>query len=124
MVRKLVVWSEMGKFEVKEDKITRDDFDEMIFIIDVFYITDNGYHEMAQRHKKLPRACGAIKRRHQLNETCEIFDLDGEYEGVYKSLKAHLTRNLSNPSKVHLIKDNKVKIKLSGDGTRAGTKNT
>ena len=56
------------------------------------------------------------------DSTCEIFHLDGEYKGVFKSLKSHLTQNLSDPSKAHLIQDGKVKIKFSGDGTRAGSK--
>ena len=114
--------TENGTYDVLANKITKDDIDEMIFIMDNHNVTDRAYHEIAQKHIYLPRGYMVKNRRRELNKTCEIFDLEGEYKGVYKSLKSHLIQNLSDPSKAHLIQDKKVKIKFSGDGTRAGVK--
>ena len=114
--------NEDNNFDKVKTMVTEDELDEMIFITDTFNITDNAYHELAQVHKRLPRACNVYKRRHALNESCEIFSLDGEYNGVYKSLQAHLIQNLSDPSKATLLQNDKVRIKFSGDGTRAGVK--
>ena len=103
-------------------KVTKEEIDEMIFLMDSCNITDRAYHEVAQQSNSLPRLCSLKKRRHELNSTFEIQTLVGDYEGVFKSLTSHLVQTLSSPSKKHLIKDENVKIKLSGDGTRAGTK--
>ena len=94
----------------------------MIFINDSFNVTDKGYHEIAQHNHSLPRSCQIKKRRHEFNASFEIQTLDGEYEGVYVSLETHLIRTLGKQSFRDILEDGKVQIKLSGDGTRAGTK--
>ena len=102
--------------------VPKKDIDEMIFIMDSHYVTDKGYHEIAQKYTSLPRACNIFKRRQEINNTFDINTLNGEFEGVFKSLEAHLIQTLSQPFNSHFIQDGKVQIKLSGDGTRAGTK--
>lgn len=114
------------KFHEKESdgkgrKQPIEDLVRMIFLMDMHNISDNAYHELAQTQSCLPRACSIFKRRHELNASCKTFTLEGEFEGVYKSLKSHLIQNLFSPSKANLNKEDKVKIKLPGDGTRAGT---
>ena len=55
--------------------------DELIFITTSFYIIDNAYLQLAE---VMPRACNLFKRKHALNETCEIFTL--ESTTVYTNL--------------------------------------
>ena len=115
---------------MKDDSISKiilpvrdeNNVDNLIYIMDSCYITDSGYHEIAQRYPSLPRTHNIIKRRHELNDMFDVKTLEGKFEGLYKSLKTHLIETLSEPSNAHMIKDGKVEIKFSGDGTRAGTK--
>lgn len=89
--------------------------EEMVYIMDVCNISDLAYHEIAQRNKTLPRACTVFQKRRDLNKSCSVFHLDGEYKGVYLSLKTHLVHNLSDPRKAYLLQDKKIKIKFSGE---------
>ena len=104
------------------NQVSDEEIDELIFIMDSFNVTQNGYHEIAQRYSSLPRACRIAKRRGELNNLFEIKTLEGEYSGVYKSLKDHLVGLLSDETNSYFIQNGQVKIKLSGDGTRAGSK--
>ncbi|XP_038068362.1 uncharacterized protein LOC119737819 [Patiria miniata] len=105
-----------------ERKITteycKDDIDEMIFILDQYNIPNRGYHELAQSKSTLPKACRVIERRHELNKRINIVQTAPEYPGVYTSLSSSLVEKLADPQRAHVVKDGKVRIKLSGDGTR------
>ena len=99
------------------------DTDKLIFIMDSYNVSDNAYHEIAQYCSALPRLCNVQKRRQELNSTFDIKTITGTYEGVFKSLKDHLMQTLSDPDNFSLfVCDDVIQIKLSGDGTRAGTK--
>ena len=109
------------------DKVTEQDIDEMLFILDAFNIPHKGYHEIAQRCPNLPRLTSITGRKQEINKTCPVEEFDiqfGEQQltGVVRSVTECLTSILSLPEKQHLIEDGNVKIKLSGDGTRAGKK--
>ena len=68
----------------------KSEIDDLIFIMDSHYVTDNAYHEFAQRYPSLPRTHKVIKRRHEINELFEVKTLNNKYEGVYTSLESHL----------------------------------
>lgn len=86
-------------------------------------MTDHAYHELAQTVPCLPRMWRVVKRRQEINNTFDLKATEGTYEGVFTSLKSHLIRTLSSPEKFALFThNNTVKIKISGDGTRAGSK--
>ncbi len=104
-----------------------EEIQEMLFILDSFNIPLQGYHEIAQRYKNLPRLGMIKKKKVELNESCPLENIDKElgnlrFTGVVRSLNEALVSILSDPSKSHLLENGTVKIKLSGDGTRAGKK--
>lgn len=113
----------VGSSEIDEGKkIGQDYLDNLVYVMDVSNISDSGYHEMAQICNELPRACSVMNRRHELNKSCEVFNVENDFEGVYRSIEKHLIENLAK--KPELLEGGKVQIKLSGDGTRAGTQKT
>nr|XP_054750436.1 LOW QUALITY PROTEIN: uncharacterized protein LOC129256207 [Lytechinus pictus] len=114
-------------FEEREGPITETDIDEMLFILDSFNIPQKGYHELAQRFAALPRLFSINERKQSINSECRVKEIDVVHgkiriTGVYRSLEDCLTSVLSDQKRSHLIVNNKVKIKISGDGTRAGKK--
>ncbi len=48
-------------FKTNNIPVPEKDIDEMIFIMDSYYmyVTDKGYHEIAQKYTSLPRACNS-----------------------------------------------------------------
>ena len=107
------------------DEVTAQDIDEMLFILDTFNIPLKGYHEIAQRYSNLPRLNAINTKKQSLNDACPVDDIrvelgDQIFTGVVRSITESLTSTLTE--KPHLIKDGHVRIKLSGDGTKAGKK--
>ena len=102
----------------KNTMLDSEDLDEVVFILDNHNVANRGYHALAKIHHFLPRAHQINKRRKQLNSMIEIKEVDGEYLGAYTSLTAMIIRKLENEHNPNLIQDGKVRIKLSGDGTR------
>ena len=110
-----------------DEEVSEEEIEEMLFILDAFNIPLKGYHEIAQHYPILPRLGAVTKRKKNLNETCPLTDIDVTLDklrltGVVRSIKEALISVLSEPSKSHLFENGSIKIKLSGDGTRAGKK--
>ncbi|XP_033095868.1 uncharacterized protein LOC117100328 [Anneissia japonica] len=100
---------------------------EMVFVLDTFNISIKGYNEIAQRYGNLPRINAISKKKQKMKEMCPLTKIDKEIDGnrhigVFRSIEQTLQSVLNDPNKSHLIKDGLIKIKLSGDGTRAGKK--
>ena len=82
--------SSLSEIHAGASSSTDDNLDDLIYIMDSCYVTDNGYHEIAQRYPSLARY-RVIKRRHELNQQFNIKEIQGRFEGVYKSVTEHLT---------------------------------
>ncbi|XP_072046040.1 uncharacterized protein [Amphiura filiformis] len=109
------------------EEMTEEEIEEMLFILDSFNIPLKGYHEIAQRYDNLPRLGAVKKKKKALNGSCPLQHIDTQLgnlrlTGVVRSLNEALVSILSDPSKSHLLENGSVKIKLSGDGTRAARK--
>ncbi len=116
-----------GDNDSKEGKVSEDDLEEMLFILDSFNISHKGFHEIAQRYPNVPRLCTLKKLA--LNSECPVREVNTKYgdltiTGVVRSLTECLTKTLSDPQKSNLIQNDTVSIKISGDGTRAGKQET
>lgn len=95
-----------------------------LFIKDKFNISRRAYHELAQSCHILPSQSVLSKQVKELNKTFEVMEIDGKYTGVYQSITERLIAILGDyirqPEKQHLFSKKKVRVKISGDGTKIG----
>lgn len=97
----------------------------MVFLKDRHLISDEAYHEMAQRFKELPRLYKLKDRIKELNSEYDIScvnDENGVNVGVRQSFRAVLSARiramLANSDPANTVTS--LTIKLSGDGTKIG----
>ncbi|KAJ8049453.1 Proline-rich transmembrane protein 1 [Holothuria leucospilota] len=123
-----VLKDEQGKeihlsFEEQLDD-DRCETDRALYIKDKFNVSRRAYHELAQSCSNLPKQSVISKRVKELNRHFNVKELSGKFEGVFQSIEERLAIKLkqiiSDPLKQDIINDHKVKIKISGDGTRIG----
>lgn len=100
--------------------------EELLFLLDKFYVGDGFYHELSMVVDSLPKSYLIKQRRDQLNKLCVISQTPGKTDGCQlnfeDSLKEHLECFISENPKFDL-ENNSVRIKLSGDGAQM-TRNT
>ena len=97
----------------------------MLFIKDRFDVSGQAYHEMAKVFKQLPRHYQLKKRIVALNTLRNIKPTPNGTHGVQQSLcdrlSVRLKRLIETTSSEATFKvERKVRVKLSGDGTRIG----
>ena len=93
----------------------------MLYVKEKFNISNMAWHEIAYNSRDLPSSYSLKKRVSALNEKWDIFPTPGGTEGVQiqfeKSLKEQALR-LMGEGQIEI--GQKLKVKLSGDGTRIG----
>ena len=97
----------------------------MLFIKERYGVSHEAYREIAKASKHLPKQYQLQKLIKELNTKWNIQKMPNEIPGVQQKLEPHLTERLK-----HLIAstddaqqfkiEKKIRIKLSGDGTRIG----
>ena len=98
----------------------KDKVEEILFLLDKFYVNDEFYHEVAMLDCQLPRSYLIKQRRDQLNKMCSISRLPGRFDGCEVDFEEILTKCLQqfvneNPGFDY---NNSVRIKFSGDGAQ------
>ena len=109
------------------EEADKNDFDQinmMLMIKDSYNVSGNAYHEFARVAKEMPHHHKLKRRILELNSLWNISTTpDGS--GVQQSLETRLRDRLthlikSTPEDADFKKTNKVRVKLSGDGTNMG----
>ena len=98
----------------------KDKVEEILFLLDKFYVSDKFYHEVTMLDCQLPRSY-LIKQRHdQLNKMCSISRLPGKFDGCEVDFEETPGKCLQrfvqeNPDFDY---SNSVRINFSGDGAQ------
>ena len=104
--------------EVESCSESTAELDEIVYILDYHNVAIRGYHSLARKNKFLYRACQVKNRRQELNSMIDIKQVDGKYIGAYTSVRESIIRLIRKQvDEGNIVKD-KVRVKLSGDGTR------
>lgn len=95
--------------------------EQILFLLDKFYVSDEFYHELTVVYKDMPRSYLIKQMRSNLNSICHIESIPGSYPGAQCSFKSlvrqHVTDYLTaNPD--HDPKKEMIKIKISIDGAK------
>ena len=113
----------MDKDQEVKTQYCQDDIDEMVYVLDMYNIPDKGYHDLSMRKQfAVPKSNRVIDRRHALNTGINLRNANGNWPGVFTSINESLSSKLTDPKRANLIRDGKVRIKLSGDGTKLSCK--
>ena len=111
-----------------ESSITESEMDElnmMLYVKDRYNVSDGAYHEMAKVCKEMPRQYKLKERIRKLNQEWNIRPTPNGTVGVQQSLEQRLRIRIEQLLKVSspnstFCQSRKVRIKLSGDGTKIG----
>ncbi|XP_060083702.1 uncharacterized protein LOC132562943 [Ylistrum balloti] len=98
-----------------------DRINTLLYILDTFHVSQEAYRELSSLFKTMPRAHNITEYIKNLNKGFNIITTpDGL--GVQQSLKQRLIDVLSSlmSENTEIVPDNKLKVKISGDGTRVG----
>lgn len=111
--------------EGSADDMSSDFIDEIIYVRDTCNISRKAYHELAQRTNKLPIEHNLASRKKSLNNIFSINEVGGDYVGVWQSIKEHMVKHLEFKSREgeglgNIVEGNRIRIKVSGDGTKFG----
>ena len=104
------------------DEYEKKQIQEILFLLDKFYVGDSFYHELSMLHKGLPRSYLIKQCRDDLNAICHIDRLPGSTVGAkVRSIEGliveHVKESLAQLDNFDLSKD-KIQIKISGDGAK------
>ena len=107
-------------------KDEKDKVEEILFLLDKFYVGDEFYHELSMIVESLPKSYLIKQRRNQLNKLCVISRTPGKSVGCQIDFQDKLRECLEtfvseNPD--FDFENNPVRIKISGDGAQM-TRNT
>ena len=106
------------------DLLTDEDktkIEKVLFLLDKFCVGDSFYHEPTMTVTGLPKSYLVKQRRDQLNNICHIDPTPGGAEGAQMSFTNLLTarvQDLISRDKEANWKENKIQVKISGDGAR------
>ena len=89
-------------------------------------MSHEAYHEMAKASKQLPKQYQLQKTIKELNKKWDIKPMPNGIPGVQQQLQSRLRDRLkhlieSTPPDSDFKLNKKIRVKLSGDGTRIGT---
>ena len=102
-----------------------DILDMMLYVKDSYNVSHTAYHELTQVCAQMPRQYKIKDRIRELNKLWNITSLPNGIEGVQQPLEERLKIRVeqlvkrSSPDS-ELIQSNRVRVKLSGDGTCIG----
>jgi len=100
-----------------------DNVDLLLYIKDKFHVSDRAWHEISKISKELPTKYTLKQRIKALNNLWTIKLTHGETDGVQISFKDSLLEQVERlVIQEEIVPCDILKIKLSGDGTRVGTR--
>lgn len=110
------------------ETLTDGDIDEinlLLYTKERFNISNEAYHELSMICKDLPRSWKVQERIKYINSKWNLSITPGDTCGIQQSIKERLEIRLqallkSIPSNSAFKKNNKIRVKLSGDGTNIG----
>ena len=100
----------------------KEKIEQILFLLDKFCVGDTFYHELTMTFEGLPRSYLVKQCRDNLNKLCHIDPLKGNHTGakvnsVEALFQEHIQDYLNqNPS--FNTNDDKIQIKINGDGAR------
>ena len=94
--------------------------EQVLFLLDKFYVSDELYHEFAIAYDDMPRSYLIKQRRSDLNKMCHIERVPGTYPGAQCSFKELLQQHVKNYLEANPEHNPKeaIKVKISMDGAR------
>jgi len=96
--------------------------EQILFLLDKYCVGDAFYHELSMTFNGLPRSYLVKQCQDDLNKLCHIEPLQGKYIGAkvssVKSLFQEHIQDYLNQNPSYNINDDKIKIKINGDGAR------
>ena len=115
----LVEEGELPFIQSEEHEMTDqvlDDLNMWLYIKDKFNISNEAWREISLMAKNVPNLSKMIKQINELNSLWNLTPTPGAADGVQVSFKESLRRQIERMD----LKDDTVKVKLSGDGTNIG----
>lgn len=110
-------------FDNREGK-GRCETDRAVHLVDKFNISRRAYHELAESCDSLPTEKLVSNRIKDVNAQSNVQGVSGSFNGVYQSIEGRLTVKLRQMSASKqdedILQDGRIKVKISGDGTRIG----
>ena len=61
--------------------------EQVLFLLDKFYVSDEVYHKLTQISEGLPKSYLIKQRREELNKACHLRKTPGEHPGVEQSFR-------------------------------------
>lgn len=96
----------------------------LLYTKDRFGISNQAYHELSMVCKEMPRSCKVKDRIKEINRKWNLSQTPGNTVGVQQSIKKRLEIRLQalieKCKKESFTLNNKLRVKLSGDGTNIG----
>ena len=103
-----------------EDTLLMDHIN-LLYTKDRFGISNQAYHELSMVCKEMPRSCKVKERIKEINKKWNLSQTPGETVGVQQNIKCQLeTRVKQLIESSQLTDHDKLRVKLSGDGTNVG----
>ena len=105
--------------------ITDDDIDEinhLLYVKDKFNISDSASREISAKSSDLSSLTAMKKRMKTINSRWNIFPTTGDADCVQIKLEDSLKEQIGRLKKQGSLNSEKLKIKVSGDGTNIGKK--
>ena len=93
-----------------------DDLNMWMYLKDNFNISNEAWREFSVKAKDMPKLSQITKRINELNTSWNLSCTPGEAEGVQVKFEDSLRKQLTRLD----LKENTIKVKLSGDGTQIG----
>ena len=93
-----------------------------MYVKDKFNISDSAWREISARSSDLSPLTAIKKRMKTINSIWNIFPKPGDADGVQIKLEDSLKEQIGRLKKQGALNSEKLKIKVSGDGTNIGKK--
>ena len=107
----------------EEDANLLDHINLLLYTKDRFGISNQAYHELSMVCKEMPRSYKIKERIQEINKKWNLFKTPGDSIGVQQSIKCRLETRLKvliENGQMNHSPHNKLRVKLSGDGTNVG----
>ena len=103
----------------KEKEMTDEELDDLnmwMYLKDKFNISNEAWREFSVKAKDIPTLSRMTKRINELNSSWNLSPTPGEAEGVQIKFEDSLRKQIERLD----LKEETIKVKLSGDGTQIG----
>lgn len=116
--KQVIEYNDLGE----EDK---EKIEQVLFLLDKFYIADEFYHELTMVENGLPKSYLIKQARKNLNQLMHIERTPGQYPGAQLNLRDALKQKVEKllEEDPNCFKNNPIQVKFSGDGSKM-TKST